>query len=221
MFNDNGVYGIIGPNGAGKTTLLECICGLLAIDSGEIIFDGKPLSVETRMEILQNIGAVFSQSDGLFDRSISELLDEHFYFFGLAKPKKWHGLLETFGLNLPSDLKIGQLSLGMRQRFLLAVAMSHHPKILILDEPFNGLDPDGVELLKGMINDYAQKNMVILTSHSLVDLEEIISHAIVMANGHPSEVRPLTEIQREFSDGLNGFYHKFSRSSELLGRDSG
>lgn len=104
---------------------------------------------------------------------------------------------------------IGSLSLGMRQRLLLAVAISHNPKILILDEPFNGLDPDGVVLTKNLIKRHSQDKIVIITSHSFVDLNDIITDAVVMADGQASYLKSITEINEEFPDGLMGFYHSF------------
>ncbi|WP_203648470.1 ABC transporter ATP-binding protein [Secundilactobacillus yichangensis] len=208
-FGNNGIYGLIGPNGAGKTTLLKCICGLLVTNTGDISIDNLVLNRDTRTDFLKKIGSVFAQSDSLFDLSIKELLDEHYFFFGLTAPQKWSPILENVGLNVSENQMIGNLSLGMRQRLLLAVAISHKPEILILDEPFNGLDPDGVVLTKDLIKQHSQDKIVIITSHSFADLNGIITDAVVMADGQTSYLKSITEINGEFPDGLMGFYHSF------------
>ncbi len=169
-FESNGIYGLVGPNGAGKTTLLKCVCGLLVPSTGEISIDDLLLSQSTRNVFLKKIGSVFAQSDSIFDLSIRELLEEHYYFFGLNAPKQWAMVLENVGLDVSEKQMIGSLSLGMRQRLLLAVAISHAPEILILDEPFNGLDPDGVVLTKDLIKQLSQDKIVIITSHSFAIL---------------------------------------------------
>lgn len=83
-FENSGIYGLIGPNGAGKTTLLKCVCGLLSPNTGDISIDNLGLNRETRTDFLKKIGSVFAQSDSIFDLSVKELLDEHYFFFGLT-----------------------------------------------------------------------------------------------------------------------------------------
>lgn len=215
-FENNGIYGLVGPNGAGKTTLLKCICGLLVSNTGDIRIDNLVLNQDTRTDFLKKIGSVFAQSDSIFDLSIKELLEEHYYFFGLTAPKTWSTILENVGLDVSEKQMIGSLSLGMRQRLLLAVAISHIPEILILDEPFNGLDPDGVVLTKNLIKQLSEDKIVILTSHSFADLNDVITDAVVMAKGQTSSRKTIVEINDEFSDGLMGFYHSFINSAQSL-----
>ncbi len=220
QFNGCGIYGLIGPNGAGKTTLLKCICGLLTPDAGEIMIDGEKLILSNRSHFLKIIGSVFAQSDSIFDLSIVQLLEEHFYFFNLPEPATWQILLNKVGLYVSENLKIGDMSLGMRQRLLLAVALSHHPQILILDEPFNGLDPDGVRLSKQLIQDCAKDKLVLITSHSFANLDDLVSKVVVISNGEPSRVEELIQIKKTYKNGLDEYYqnivHKLKKDGNKL-----
>lgn len=207
-FQSQKIYGIVGPNGTGKTTFLKCVCGLLTPDEGEIYINGKQTTNKNRGEFLRLMGSVFAQSDSIFDLSVNELLEEHYYFFDLPRPKNWQVLLNKVGLNVNSAMKIGEMSLGMRQRFLLSIAISHQPQILILDEPFNGLDPDGVAQTKQIIQDFAQKNLVMVTSHSFGDLANVVTDVVVMEKGRMGQSESLATINKRFADGLLGFYHK-------------
>lgn len=207
-FTGGEIYGLVGPNGAGKTTLLKCICGLLRLENGRIALDELGLCEEKRAQFLRQIGSVFAQTDSLFDLIIDELLSEHYYFFGLKKPKKWQSVLENVGLVVEGDQTIGSLSLGMRQRLLLALALSHDPAILILDEPFNGLDPDGMRLMKNRLEQLATNKIVIITGHSFNDLADVITQAVVMAEGQIGEMKSLAEIKQLHRDGLAGYYQQ-------------
>lgn len=206
-FKNQKIYGIVGPNGTGKTTFLKCVCGLLIPDQGEIYIDGKETTNANRAEYLKIIGSVFAQSDSIFDLTAEEVLEEHYYFFDLRRPKKWQDLLLKVGLDVSPKIKIGDMSLGMRQRFLLAIAISHEPQILILDEPFNGLDPDGVQQTKEIMKRFAEKNLVIVTCHSFSDLEDTVTDVVVMEKGQMGSERSLKEIRKQFEDVLLGFYH--------------
>ncbi|GHP13611.1 ABC transporter ATP-binding protein [Lentilactobacillus fungorum] len=207
VINEPGIYGIIGPNGAGKTTLLKCICGLLRPDEGEIYIEETPLSPDTRSRILKNIGSVFAQSEFLLNRSASEVLEEHYYYYALTPPQSWDNLLSKVHLQISYKMKLGAMSLGMRQKFLLAVALSHHPKILILDEPFNGLDVDTVESITKTLINFARTNIVIVTSHVFEDLGNMVSSIAVMNKGYIGGFQKPYQINGKFSDGIRKIYN--------------
>ncbi|WP_412989920.1 ABC transporter ATP-binding protein [Pediococcus siamensis] len=202
----SGIYGLIGPNGAGKTTLLKCLCGLLFPDTGTIFIDDERLSLTNHAEILMKIGSVFAQSDTIFNLTIDELLETHYYFYKLKRPRDWHTVLDSVGLKVPVQTKIGDLSLGMRQRLLLAVAITHQPEFLFLDEPFNGLDPDGVLIVKQLIQKFAQDKLVIITSHDLTDLQAVIEHVLIMTAGSVHPITSVSEIENNYPNGLADYY---------------
>ncbi|TLQ49621.1 ABC transporter ATP-binding protein [Lacticaseibacillus casei] len=215
-FESGEIYGLVGPNGAGKTTLLKCICGLIIPDGGEIQLNELVLNQCTKPIFLKHIGSVFAQSDSIFDLTIDTLLTEHYHYFCLKRPKDWHELLQNVELEITPKQKIGSLSLGMRQRLLFALAISHDPSILILDEPFNGLDPDEVNLTKKLIKDLAKDKIVIITSHSFADLNDIMTQSVVIAHGQTSGVKKLAAINSDFTDGLADFYREFVRHTNSL-----
>lgn len=204
--NDNGVYGIIGPNGAGKTTLLNCICGLLQPEAGRLTLNDIPLSVATRADYLTHIGTVLTQSDTIFDATVEALLQQHYFYFNLTPPAQWSTVLDQVDLHVQPDLKVGAMSLGMRQRLLVALALSHQPDLLILDEPFNGLDPDGINLLKQRIRNFAKTGIVLIASHNLADLADIVTSVTVMINGKLSPVQSTDQICQQYANGLSDYY---------------
>lgn len=154
------ICAFIGPNGVGKTTLLKCLLGLVFPEQGSIKINNKILSESTRPEILKLIGAVIQFPPSVSDMTISELFDEHYHYMQLKNSESYTGMLELLELNVPLTTKIKKLSLGMKQRLQLAIALSHRPKILILDEPFNGLDFDGIDLMKRILTDLKKKGFV-------------------------------------------------------------
>lgn len=204
--NDPGIYGIIGPNGTGKTTLLKCVCGLLIPDEGDIYVDGVPLSPASRSKILQNIGSVFTQSEFLLDKSASDILKEHYYYYGLNVPQSWKPLLNKVSLQISCQMKLGAMSLGMRRKFLLAVAISHHPRMLILDEPFNGLDVEAVRAIQTILTNFSKNNVVVITSHLFEDLGSIASSILVMSEGHVGHFERSYPLNGSFSEGLKKIY---------------
>lgn len=175
----NSVYGLLGPNGAGKSTLLKMITGILHPSDGDIIFDGHPW---TRND-LQHIGALIETPPLYENLTAYENLKVRATLLGLPDTRI-DEVLETVNLTNTGKKKAGQFSLGMKQRLGIAIALINHPKLLILDEPTNGLDPVGIGNLRELIRSFSEKGItVILSSHILSEVQQIADHVGIIVNG--------------------------------------
>lgn len=206
LYSDT-IYGLIGPNGSGKTTLLKCICGLLIPDSGTINYTDD-LSQAPAMIDLGMIGTNFIDLDGLNSLSLDEIYWDQVVYHHLLDPPLLQELLNDVALNVSGTLIFRKMSLGMKQRFMLGISLLSDPQIILLDEPFNGLDPDGVQLfiecLKSQIND----RIIVISSHGLEDLETFIHSVIFIENGEPREPLLLETIKNKGMGGLRDYYDK-------------
>ena len=188
-FQEGNIYGIVGRNGSGKTVLLECICGLMHQDEGAIIVNGK--SIGKKIDMADNIGVIIETPGFLPNYSGFRNLQ---FLMGVSK-KVNSGMIsaamEMVGLNPHDKKKVGKYSLGMRQRLGIAQAIMENPDILILDEPMNGLDNDGVEEMRKLFLDLRKAGkLIILASHNKDDVEILCDEVYKMDKGI------LTKIER-------------------------
>lgn len=153
------VYGLLGPNGAGKSTTLKMLTGILNPTSGEIYFDGKPWS----RQILSEIGALIEQPPIYDNLSAKENLKVRALLLGVDD-NRISEVLQMVSLTNTGRKKAGQFSLGMKQRLGIAMALLGNPKLLILDEPTNGLDPIGIEELRELIRSFPKQGMTVILS---------------------------------------------------------
>jgi ABC-2 type transport system ATP-binding protein len=201
------MFGFVGPNGAGKTTLMRILLGVLAADSGTVAWRGAPIGAEERRRI-----GYMPEERGLYPKM--RVRDQLIYMarlHGAAEPDaeaaadRW---LERLGLAERAEDAVEALSLGNQQRVQLGIALVHEPDLLALDEPFSGLDPDGVDALSGALVDEIRERRVpvIFSSHQLELVERlcdslaIIAAGRIVATGPLGEVgggRPLAEVFRE------------------------
>ncbi len=164
-----GIYGIIGRNGSGKTVLLKCICGLLAVTDGEISVLGQ--NVGDGIHVPKGIGAIIENPG--FLPNISGYRNLYYLASLSAKPnrEKIRSTISLVGLDPDSKKHVGNYSLGMRQRLGIAQAIMEDPKLLILDEPMNGLDNQGVQDMRALLLELrSQGKTIILASHSQEDI---------------------------------------------------
>jgi ABC-2 type transport system ATP-binding protein len=178
------MFGFVGPNGAGKTTTMRIVLGVLAADAGEVRWRGQPIGVEERRRI-----GYMPEERGLYPKM--RVRDQLSYMAELhgvsredavAAAQRW---LERLGIAERAEEPVEALSLGNQQRVQLAVALVHEPDLLILDEPFSGLDPDGVDALSGALQDEitARGVPVIFSSHQLDLVERLCDSVAIIAAG--------------------------------------
>lgn len=176
------IYGFVGSNGAGKTMLFRAISGLMKIDSGKIMVDDKELYKD--FQVLPNLGITIENA-GLYPE-----LTGFDNLMMLSKINKKIGRDEIsdsitrVGLDPNDKRKFRKYSMGMKQRIVLAQAIMEHPEILILDEPTNGLDENGIELIRNIILEEKNRGTIILiSSHNKEDIEVLCDDVYIVDNG--------------------------------------
>lgn len=176
---ENSVYGLLGPNGAGKSTLLKLLTGMSTPTSGEILFAGRPWE---RKDLL-SIGALIEAPPLYENLTARENLKVRTLLYGLPD-SRMDEVLQIVGLTDTGKKRAGHFSMGMKQRLGIALALLNHPKLLILDEPTNGLDPIGIGELRELIRSFPKQGItVILSSHILSEVEQIADHIGIIAGG--------------------------------------
>lgn len=175
----NSVYGLLGPNGAGKSTLLKMLTGVSRPTSGEIIFENHPWS---RKDLLK-IGSLIEAPPLYENLTAYENLKVRAVLLGIEM-KKCGEILEKMGLADTGNKKAARFSLGMKQRLGIGLALLNDPKLLVLDEPTNGLDPFGIEELRSMIRNFAREGItVIVSGHILSEIKQIADDVGILYNG--------------------------------------
>ena len=175
----NEVYGLLGINGAGKSTLLKIICGILSSSHGEIFLDGAQM---VRND-LSNIGSLIESPPtynhlNAYDNLKIVALNENIPFDNIPQ------VLKKVKLKVDKQKKVKDFSLGMKQRLGIAMALIKKPKLLILDEPSNGLDPYGIQDLRTLLKDLTQQGTsIIVSSHILSEIQILADHIGIIHNG--------------------------------------
>jgi ABC-2 type transport system ATP-binding protein len=195
------IFGLLGPNGAGKTTLLRMITGIFYPDSGDLLFDGKPFDPQNdfvhigympeerglykKMKIGEQ-AMYLAQLKGL---SRSEALEKIKFWFKKFEMESWW------------NKKVEDLSKGMSQKLQFVTTVLHEPKLIILDEPFSGLDPLNANLIKDEIYGLAQRgSTIIFSTHRMEQVEEICDHIILMNLGKKILDGTVTEVKQQFKE---------------------
>jgi ABC-2 type transport system ATP-binding protein len=177
------MFGFVGPNGAGKTTAMRIVLGVLAADRGEVLFEGRPVDFDTRARF-----GYMPEERGLYPKM--RVRDQLVYLARLhgveadAAADSTGRWIERLGLTERAGDRVEQLSLGNQQRVQLAAALVHEPELLVLDEPFSGLDPVGVDVLSGVLSDYAAGGVpVVFSSHQLELVERLCEAVAIVKDG--------------------------------------
>ncbi|MEO3408577.1 ABC transporter ATP-binding protein [Mucilaginibacter sp. CAU 1740] len=180
---EGSIYGFLGPNGAGKTTTIKLLLNLLKPDAGEIRVFGQDIKSH-RIEILSQIGSLIEQPAIYQHLTGKENLLNRALLLGVSS-QRVDDMLSLVQLTNAANKKAGQYSLGMKQRLGIALAMLANPKLLILDEPTNGLDPNGIieirELLKKLVAEHGKT--VFISSHLLAEIERMATHVGIINGG--------------------------------------
>lgn len=183
-FKDGTVYGLCGPNGSGKTMLLRAIAGLIVPDSGEVIIDGKVLHKD--ISFPPNAGIVIENMEMLPKYNAFDNLRLLADIKKIATDDDIRNVLERVGLS--SRLKVKKYSLGMKQRLNIAQAIFEKQSIILLDEPTNALDADGVELIYKIIKEEKERGaIIIIATHHKVDLQSVCDVILTVSEGRLSE----------------------------------
>ena len=194
------IFALLGPNGAGKTTLIRMITDILKPDSGTIRFEGQPIGAENRQRI-----AYLPEERGLYKRSkVGEVIEYWGTLKGLtraAAQREAKELLARVELSEWTDKQVQALSKGMQQKLQLCTALIGGPRLLILDEPFSGLDPVNVQLLEDILSERRAGGVtVLLSTHQMNKVEELCDRALMINKGYMVLYGPVREIRRAHAD---------------------
>ena len=182
------IHGIVGNNGSGKTVLMKCICGFLKPTSGQIFVNYKEVGKD--MDFPENVGIIIETPGFLPNISGMKNLKLLASLQRKIDDTVIRNAIERVGLDPDMKKPVGKYSLGMRQRLGLAQAMMEDPQILILDEPFNGLDKHGVVHIRGIIKEWRREGKtILLASHNQVDIDELCDTVCEMDAGVMTMVR--------------------------------
>ncbi len=192
------VVGLLGPNGAGKTTILKHIAHLLIADAGEIFVNGFDIK-ENYENVLQNIGVVLGEGMLYDELSGYANLCLRANLYHKKNKEHLHKLIRVFHMEEYVTRKCGEYSLGMRQRLALATACLSNPKLLLLDEPMNGLDPEGMRQLSEELSEMAKEENVaiLISSHLLYDVENLCDRVLFVNNGNLIGEKTIESIHRD------------------------
>jgi len=196
---DGAFFGLLGPNGAGKTTLISAVCNLIRISAGEVLVFGEPAD---SLEARRMVG--LAEQDINLDRflTVEETLVYHGGYFGMGKAEaheRAHEMIDVFDLRSKTDVRTPKLSGGMRRRLLLARALMHRPRLVILDEPTAGVDFElRMELWRYIRRLHDEGTTILLTTHYLEEAETLCEEIALIRGGRL--------IARDSAGGLREHY---------------
>lgn len=176
------ICGIVGRNGSGKSMLMKCITGLVKYDSGEVSVEEKVIGKDT--DFPESLGVIIETPSFINNLSGYANLKRLAMYRNIISSEDIKGAIRLVGLNPDLRRKVGKYSLGMRQRLGIAQAIMEKPRLLVLDEPFNSLDADGVDDMRKLLMEYAEGgNTILLCSHNKDDIDILCDKVYVMEKG--------------------------------------
>ena len=200
---EGSVYGFIGPNGAGKSTTMKMLLGLVHPTGGSVELLGHTLNEENRIGLLRQTGSLIESPSGYLHLTARENLAIAADLKGVDR-KDIDRVLDVVHLTSAANRKVGQYSLGMKQRLGIATALLGSPKLLILDEPTNGLDPAGIQEMRSLIAAMPESTgaTVLISSHLLGEMEQMVSQVGILNHGKLLFEGPLAALQRHARGGV-------------------
>ena len=197
------IFGFLGPNGSGKTTTIKLMLGLLHIEEGEISICGHNIATDFEAAVA-NIGGIIENPEMYSYLTGRQNLEQYRRMYDFIPEERIDDLVRLVGLEGRIDDKISKYSLGMRQRLGIAQALINSPRLLVLDEPTNGLDPAGIRHLRDILKYLAHTEgvSVFVSSHLLAELELMCDRVGVIDRGHLVGINSMEEMHRTASEGL-------------------
>lgn len=212
------IYGFLGPNGAGKTTTLKLLLGLLRNQQGSIQIFGKEFQ-SNRIETLKQIGSLIETPSIYGHLNATENLEVFRLMYDVPKTRIAE-VLSLVGLSQTGKKKAKAFSLGMKQRLSIAIALLHHPILLVLDEPTNGLDPNGILEMRELLQRLNREEQItiIVSSHLLAEIEKLVTHVGIISRGKMAFEGTLADLMKmqESSSVLEFGTSNNERTLEIL-----
>lgn len=220
--DEGDILGFIGPNGAGKTTTIKLILGLQSITSGKVFINDYDIERDFEKAIAK-VGSIVENPDLYMYMSGYDNLKLIANLYKTVDKKRIDEVVNLVGLENRIHDKVSKYSLGMRQRLGVAQAILHKPTLLILDEPTNGLDPEGIKSMRELLVKLAKEEhmAILISSHNLAELESFCNKVCIIKNGEIIETSDIQDVKKEVSDGYFIFEVNDTKQAKLLlGDDS-
>lgn len=199
------IYGLLGPNGAGKSTLLYLMAGLLTPKCGEVLFEG----VDVRRRLPQTLQDIFIVPDEyeLPKMTLSDYIRTNSVFYPRFSHEDMRHYLEVFGMT--EDVNLGELSLGQGKKVFMSFAMATHTKVLLMDEPTNGLDIPGKEQFRRFITEgRTEESIFLISTHQVKDIEQVLDQIILLDDNRLIAHVTAEEIKKDGEIDLEKFFNE-------------
>lgn len=211
------IFGFLGPNGAGKTTTIKMITGLINIGEGDIFICGKNVK-EDFESAMSNVGGIIENPEMYGYMSGRKNLEIYARMHGNISERRINEVIKMVKLENRIDEKVKRYSLGMRQRLGLAQTMLHNPKLLILDEPTNGLDPMGIKELRDNLRHLAETESVsvLVSSHLLSEMELMCDRFGIIDGGKIIDIKTLNELIHDDKSNINNYILDINKIDDAI-----
>ncbi|NEU04149.1 ABC transporter ATP-binding protein [Clostridium senegalense] len=211
------IYGFLGPNGAGKTTTIRMVTGLIKPDKGNILINGFNIQKQF-VHAMDSVGAIVENPDMYGDFTGRQNLNIFAKLYGNVDKKRIDEVIEIIGLKDRIDDKVKKYSLGMKQRLGLGQALLPNPKLLILDEPTNGLDPSGIVDFRKIVKDVVSEfnTAVLVSSHILAEVEQLCSKVAFIDKGKIVSIESINNLKSDNKEHINIKVSEIEKAKNIL-----